>query len=135
MNLSELISNIHWLPVIVMTIFSFMLGAFWHRPFLFGKIWEAENNPQHIKRKVNAPLVFGGTAVMHFIALAALGAVVAGTGATHGLLTGLLVSVVWIFPAMAGTYLFASRSVRLLLIDAGMYILLFTISGWILGIW
>lgn len=135
MNLSDLISRIHWLPVIVMTIFSFMLGFLWHRQSLFGKIWEAENNPQHIKRKVNAPLVFGGTAVVHFIALSALGAVVAGTGVTNGLLTGLLVSVVWIFPVMAGTYLFASRSVKLLLIDAGMYVLLFSVSGLVLGIW
>lgn len=53
MNLSELISNIHWLPVAVMTIYSFILGFLWHRPFLFGKVWEAENDAEKIKRKVN----------------------------------------------------------------------------------
>lgn len=135
MNLNDLISNIHWLPVIVMTMFSFMLGAIWHQPFLFGKIWQAENKLDNDKSKMNIPLIFGGTAVLHFLTLAALSAVVAGLGGMHGLLTGLLISLVWIFPAMGSTYLFAGRSLKLLAIDAGMYLVLFSVSGWIMGIW
>jgi hypothetical protein len=134
MNLSELISNIHWLPVVVMTVFSFLIGFTWHSTGLFGKTWKAEN-PQREGKKVNAPLVFGGTAIVHFIALAALSAVVAGQGAVNGLLAGLLISAVWTFTAMAGTYLFASRSLKLLAIDAGMYMVLFMVSGLVLGIW
>jgi hypothetical protein len=36
---------------------------------------------------------------------------------------------------MAATYLFANRSLKLLAIDAGMYFVLFGISGLVLGIW
>ena len=80
-------------------------------------------------------LIFGGTALAHFLAIAALSAVLSGTGAIHGLLTGLLISLVWVVPAMAGTHLFANRSLKLLAIDAGMYILLFTLTGLVMGIW
>lgn len=135
MNLCSLISNIHWLPVIMMTLFSFMLGALWHQPFLFGKTWLAENKLINPKSQLNIPLLFGGTAVMHFVALAALSAVVSGQGGMNGFLVGLLISLVWIFTAMGSTYLFAGRSLKLLAIDAGMYIFLFSISGWIMGIW
>jgi len=135
MNLTNLISTIHWLPVISMTIFSFVLGALWHQPFLFGKTWAKENNPNGLQLKVNIPLTFGGTAIMHFLAIAALSAVVSGKGRMDGFLIGSLVSIVWIVPAMSGTYLFAGRSLKLFAIDAGMYIILFSLSGIVLGSW
>jgi hypothetical protein len=118
-----------------MTVFSFVLGALWHQPFLFGKTWSDVNYPGGIKQKINAPLIFGGTAIMHLLAIAALGAVVSDKGSVDGLLTGLLISLFWIMPAMCGTYLFATRSLKLLAIDAGMYILLFSLSGLVLGTW
>lgn len=135
MNLCGFISNIHWLPVIVMTLFSFMLGALWHQPLLFGKTWLSENKLTDPKSQLNIPLIFGGTAVLHFLALAALSAVVSGQGGTNGFIFGLMISLVWIFSSLGSTYLFAGRSLKLLAIDAGMYIVLFSVSGWIMGIW
>lgn len=135
MFLSGFISNIHWIPVLVVSILSFIVGFVWHSPALFGKAWTAENYADKDKLKPKAPLIFGGTAVLHVIALSGLSAVVSGMGAIMGLLGGLSISVVWILPALGGTYLFAGRSLRLLAIDAGMYIVLFSLSGLILGIW
>ena len=135
MELDHLISNIHWITVIVLTLFSFVIGFSWHQPFLFGKTWKRENNPDNVQLKINAPLIFGGTAVVHFLAIAGLSAVISGQGGLKGLLCGFLISVFWVFPSMTGTYLFANRSVKLLAIDAGMYIVLFSFSGFILGIW
>jgi len=129
-----LFQNIHWIPVIVMTILSFAIGFAWHQPFLFGKLW-TEENKANLNKKMIIPMIFGGTTIMHFIALAALSAVVAGSGLLNGFLTGLLISILWILPAMSGTYLFANRSLKLLTIDFGMYVVLFSISGLILGIW
>jgi hypothetical protein len=134
MNFQSLILNIHWIPVAVMTIVSFALGAAWHQKFLFGKTWSVENKPT-LKKKMNIPLIFGGTAVMHFLALAGLSALVANQGWQNGLHIGLLVSVVWVLPAMTATYLFANRSLKLLAIDAGMYLVLFSLAGAIMGIW
>lgn len=134
MNPHSLMANIHWLPVIVMTVLSFAVGFAWHQPFLFGNAWKQESRYDD-KKKINAPLIFGGTAVMHLLALSGLNAVTAGTGAWNGLHMGLLISFIWILPALAGTYLFANRSLRLLAIDAGMYIVLFSLSGLVFGIW
>ena len=134
MNFSSLISNIQWIPVIVLTIVSFLIGFAWHQPFLFGKIWKLENF-QNDMPKINPPLIFGGTAVMHFLAILSLSAVISGHGGINGIVTGFLISIVWILPAMSGTYLFANRSIKLLAIDSGMYIVLFSLSGFILGIW
>lgn len=131
----NLISNVHWFPVLILTIASFVIGVLWHQPFLFGKTWKHENNPNNIQIKINAPLIFGGTAIMHFLAMTGLSAVLSGSGAINGLKAGFLISIIWILPAMSGTYLFANRSLKLLAIDAGMYIILFSIFGLILGIW
>ncbi len=135
MSISGLFSNVHWFAVIVMTVFSFALGAFWHAPFMFGKIWTKENFPGDKEQKVNVPLIFGGTAIFHLIALISLSAIVSGRGLMNGLLTGLLISIVWIIPTFGGTYLFANRSLKLLAIDTGMYVVLFSLSGLVLGVW
>jgi len=135
MDLSNLISNIHWLPVVVLTLFSFVIGFIWHSKFLFGNSWKQENNPNDIPIKINAPLIFGGTALVHFIAIVGLSAIVSGKGGVYGLIAGILISLVWVLPAMGGTYLFANRSLKLLAIDAGMYLVLFSLSGTVLGIW
>ncbi len=135
MNITSLISSIHWISVLVMTVFYFAFGAFWHSSILFGKLWKKENNPNNDKIKINAPLIFGVTAILHFITIAGISTIVSGLGGVNGLIAGFLISVVWILPAMGGTYLFANRSLRLLAIDAGMYILLFSICGFVLGIW
>ena len=135
MDPGSLLSNIQWLTVTVLTVISFVIGFLWHQPFLFGKAWKKENYPDSEPSKKNAPFIFGGTAVVHFIAIAGLSAVASGQGALNGFLTGLIISMVWVLPAMAGTYLFADRSLKLLAIDTGMYIVIFSLSGLILGIW
>jgi hypothetical protein len=135
MYINNLIANIHWIPVLVMTIFSFALGSFWHSPVLFGKVWKKENNFPDSKSELNLALIFGGTAVLNFIALAGLSAVVGGLTLTDGLLTGFSISIVWTLTTIGGTYLFANRSLKILAIDAGMYILLFSIAGTVLAIW
>lgn len=95
MNLMTLFLNIRWLPVILMTLFSFILGMLRHRPFLFGKIWKKENYGEGSSVNVNASLVFGGTAVLHFLALSTLCAVVSGTIGLNGLAMGFLISLLW----------------------------------------
>lgn len=132
MNLSELFYNIQWIPVLIMTIVSFVLGFVYHMPFLFGKVWKQLNNYDSNK-KINAPLIFGGSAILHFIAFAAMSSLTAGMGMFDGLLFGLFVSFFWVLPSMGGTYLFANRSVKLLAIDAGLYILLYAFAGSVFG--
>jgi len=133
--IGQILSNVHWLPVLAVTALSFVVGAVWHLPFLFGKIWKNEVNPDGMERKINKPLVFGIAAILHFLAFANLSLVVAGLGALPGFLTTLQISLVWITPALGALYLFAGRSWRLLAIDSGLYVVLFSLGGLILGVW
>lgn len=135
MSLSSHISRVHWVGVVTSTLGSFVLGFLWHQPFLFGKRWAEENRDSRARRKQDLPLTFGGTAVAHLLAFAALSSVVSGTSALLGLAAGLTVAVAWVVPAMAGTYLFANRSLGLLAIDAGMYVVAYGAFGALLGAW
>jgi hypothetical protein len=135
MEFNILIANIQWIPVIIITLLSFGLGFIWHSSAFFGKLWKKENYPNGMPDKINAPLMFGATAIFHFVALIGLSAITSQTDALNGFITGALISLIWILPAMGGTYLFANRSVKLLAIDFGMYLILFSLSGLFLGIW
>jgi hypothetical protein len=44
-------------------------------------------------------------------------------------------SVVWVFTSIAVTHLFVGRTFRLILIDAGFYVVFFSLAGLILGAW
>lgn len=126
-------SNINWLTVVVVTMLSFILGGLWHSPVLFGKAWAKEINKDS-NTKVNFKLIFGLSAVANFFTIVAL-AVFIGKNSSMliGLLKGLMVSIFWISSSIAVTYLFASRSLKLFLIDAGFYVVFFSIAGLIIG--
>ena len=76
------------------------------------------------------------SAILHFIAIAALDMII-GVDATwvSGLWKGFAISFVWIFTGLAVTHMFAGRSFRLIIIDAGFYILFFSYAGLITGAW
>lgn len=132
----SMIENVNWVPVVVSTILSFVLGALWHSPFLFGKAWTREVNPAHEKSGVHFGMVFGLSALLHFVALTALAALIGrDSNAAMGLLTGLIVSIVFVTTTIGVTYIFAARSIKLFLIDAGFYIVFFSIAGLIIGVW
>lgn len=130
------ISQINWFPVIISTILSFVLGSLWHSPMMFGKSWTKEVNPQHEKSKSHMGMVFGLSAFLHIIAVISLAVLIGKeSNALDGLLTGLIVSIVFVSTTIGVTYIFASRSFRLFLIDAGFYIVFFSIAGLIIGLW
>jgi hypothetical protein len=52
-----------------------------------------------------------------------------------GLSYGLIISLVWVATSIGVTYLFVGRSFRLFLIDAGFYVVFYSIAGLILGAW
>ena len=46
MNISNHLSGINWIAVIVVTLLSFVMGALWHSPKLFGKAWAEDAKPE-----------------------------------------------------------------------------------------
>lgn len=129
-------SEINWLSVVVVTLLTFPVGALWHSKMLFGIAWLKDNNLTAEKaRAINPLAVFGGTALFHFAAVLMLD-ILTGSAADwlQGVITGAVVSV-FAIAAIAGTYLFTKRTFRIILIDAGYYLVLFTLSGFLLAIW
>jgi len=136
MNLCTSFSEINWPAVVVLTVFSFILGAIWHS-LLFNKAWKEDSmSAYNSENRGNPGILFGLTGVSHLVAVIAL-AILIGHNSTAvcGLLYGLTVSVAWISTSIGVTYLFVGRSFRLFLIDAGFYVVFYTIAGLILAIW
>jgi len=137
MNISINFSEINWISVLVVTLLSFVLGALWHSSKLFGKAWAEDAKPEIDKSNKSSILkLFGFSAVAHFVGVTALDVFI-GTEATAlvGLIKGLIVGIVWVSGSIAVTHLFVGRSLRLILIDAGFYVVFYAIAGTILGAW
>lgn len=137
MNLANMLAGINWLAVVVATAAAFGLGGIWYSKVLFANTWMQEVGlTEEAINKAHMPMVFGGTFLLQLLAASAL-AVVIGVDGTwqSGLITGLSVGIFWIATAYGITYLFEQRSVRLFLINAGYYVVLFAIMGTIIGAW
>jgi hypothetical protein len=129
--------DINWLSVCVVTILAFPLGTFWHSRKIFGKAWAADAKPVFDgTKKVNYIKLFGFSAILHFVAMTGLDLFIGiNSSWILGLYSGLGLSAVFVFTTLGVTYLFAGRTYRLLFIDAGFYIIYFSIAGAILGAW
>jgi hypothetical protein len=136
MNLCASFSEINWLAIAVITLFSFMLGAFWHS-VLFNKAWKEDSKSVYnSENRGNPAKIFGLTGISHLVAVIALAMLIGNhSSALCGLSYGFIVSLVWVSTSIGVTYLFVGRSFRLFLIDAGFYIVFYSIAGLILGVW
>lgn len=137
MDLAQILTDINWFAVVVATLAAFMLGALWYSKALFGNAWMQEVGlTENAVKDANMALTFGGTFALQIIAATALSALI-GIGGTwqSGLQTGLLLGLFWIATAYGVTYLFEQRSIRLWLINAGYYVVLYAVMGLIIGAW
>lgn len=137
MDLATHLSVVNWFAVIVATVAAFMLGAVWYSKGLFGNKWMQEVGlDEESAQKANMGKIFGTTFVLQFLAATAL-AILIGNDSTWliGLHTGALVGLFWVATAYAVTYLFEQRTVRLWMINAGYYVVLYSIMGIALGAW
>ena len=131
------LADINWLAALVSTVVAFACGAVWYSRALFGEKWMSEVGlSDESVNSANMGKIFGTTFVLQFVAASALSLLI-GRDSTWliGLHTGATVGVLWIATAYAVTYLFEQRTVRLWLINAGYYVLLYAVMGTILGAW
>lgn len=137
MSFGHLFSGINWLAVIVATVSAFTLGGLWYSKALFGNCWMQEVGlTEEIIAKTKMKPVFAGTFLLQFIAATTL-AKFLGTDSSWliGLISGLLIGFCWVATAYGITYLFEQRSLRLFMINAGYFVVLFAITGTIIGVW
>lgn len=135
MDLGTSIAGLNWLAVVTAAVAAFLLGAAWYSRRLFGTIWMKEIGlTEKALSQGHTKLVFGGTFALQLVGAAALALFLGpGSGWLTGLQYGLLVGLCWIATAYGITYFFEQRSLRLYLINAGYYVLLFAAMGTIIG--
>ena len=139
------LSSINWLAVVLAAVAFFILGGLWYGP-IFGKKWQKgvglsddEMKNANMGKLFGSTFIFAliisfGMAMFFFGFSAEPGAETTMTvdmGAMYGLMTG----VFFLFPSISMNYLFARKSISLMLIDSGYHILAYTIVGVILAAW
>jgi len=130
----------NYLAVIVSSVVTFILGAIWYSPPLFGRKWMAllGKTAEEIQQGVS-PMMYVIGFVSGLISCFAISCVVNAAGAAtlvNGALIGFLC---WLGFAGATSYNnqvnFVGKPVGLWAIDSGYNLVTFVISGAILAIW
>lgn len=135
MDLGSALAGLNWPAVIVAATSAFLIGALWYSKKVFGSAWMLEIGlTEEAFGKNSLVIIFPATFALQLVAAAAL-ALFLGAGADWliGLQAGLLVGLCWIATAYGITYFYEQRSLRLYLINAGYYIVLFATMGTIIG--
>lgn len=137
MDFGIALSQVNWLSVVIANLSAFAIGSLWYSPVLFGKIWQKEVKISDIDLKnANMLATFGTSFLLSLIAAIGLDLFIGReAGWDTGLLAGLFVGVVWIATALGINYLYAQKSFRLFLIDAGYFVVFLPAMGAILGAW
>ncbi len=127
--------GINYFAVLAAALSAFALGGLWYSPILLGRIWQREagmlpaNKPHGVK-------VFIFAFVLSLIAAFAMALLLLRKpGLFMAIHTGVLAGLCWVSTSFGINYLFAGRSFKLFLIDAGYHTLQFTLYGVILGVW
>lgn len=128
--------DINIISVIAAAFAGFVVGGLWYGP-LFGKIWQAETGVTEEKAKAgNLPLVFGSVFLLNLFAAFILGHVLATYGnpavGTSMMISG-GVGLGFVATAIGVNYLFSQKSLRLFIIDASYWTLIYTVMGAIFG--
>jgi MFS family permease len=129
--------NISWIATLLAAVAGFAVGGIWYGP-LFSKAWQREVglSDEEIARS-NMLLIFGGTFLLNLIGAFILGHILSTYG-RPGLYTSTLVGfglgLAPIATSIGVNYLFARKSMTLFLIDAGYWVVIYTIMGVIFGL-
>lgn len=128
--------DISWIAMLVAAIAGFMVGGLWYGP-LFGKPWMAETGiTEEEARKSNMPKLFGTVFVLNLFAAFILGHVLATYG-NPGLATSVMIGggigLGFVATSIGVNYLFSRNSMRLFLIDAGYWTVIYSVMGAIFG--
>ncbi len=135
MDASTAAQSLNIAAVIAAAFVGFLTGGLWYGP-LFGKAWMAASGMTEEKMRARSPArVYGLTLLLNLVAAASLGMFIGGGDLVFGLFAGLMTGATFVSTALAVTYLFEDRPLRLWLINAGYQTLNFTVMGLILGAW
>jgi hypothetical protein len=123
------------LAILVAALLGFAIGGVWYGP-LFGNAWmSASGMTAERARAANPFKIYGLTFVLNLVAAGSLAMFIGAGDWRFGLFAGFMTGTTFVAVALAITYLFEDRPLRLWLINAGYQVLLFTAMGALLGAW
>ncbi len=132
----------NYVAVLVAGIISMIIGGFWYSPAGFGKTWvklSGMTNKQlsHAKKKGMAwSYVFAFVAALLTNWVFAQVLTLSGaTSVSIGMLVGFSLWLGFIATTLLSSLLWEQKPLRLYLINAGHYLLVFLINGALLSVW
>ena len=127
-------SEVNYVAVIAAATSSFALGALWYGP-LFKVAWCREAGIDPGSKPAHPGAVFGAAFVFSVLAAYVFAVFLGVKPVSDAVGVGLIVGVCWVATSFGINYLFARRSLKLWLIDAGYHTLQFALYGLVLGLW
>lgn len=128
--------EISWIALLVAAVAGFAVGGVWYGP-LFGKAWQVEAGvTDEMAKSANMPVLFGTVFLLNLFAAFILGHVLATYGRPP-LWTSIMIAggvgLGFIATALGVNYLFARKSIKLFAIDAGYWVVIYSLMGAIFG--
>lgn len=132
--------HVNYLAIALAGIASWILGALWYSPFLFGKKWQKEIGMTDEQfKKGNIAIIFGGSLLM--MVLMAYGMYPwfvlqkseGNLTLIHGFLQGIYFGVFFACASLGITYLYQRKSLKLFIIDGLFQVLMLGVAGLVLA--
>lgn len=129
--------DISILAVVLAALSAFAVGGLWYGP-LFLKVWQKEAGISETDMQRRHPAwVFGGAFLLQLFAAYFMGHVLATYGNPPlkvDIMVAMGLALAFIVTAFGVNYLFAGRSVKLFAIDAGYFLVTYSLMGLIFGL-
>ena len=136
--MSELLSSLNWLSIIVATLVYFVLGALWYSPVLFGNIWMKLRNLSAETMEQPNPIIYLYSFILQFIGVASLAIFITALGidsAGNGALIGFGAAAGFVFSLAGATGIFTEVPMKLHFLDNGYHVVGLVLAGLVLGWW
>jgi hypothetical protein len=136
--MSEIISSLNWLAVIVATVVYFALGALWYSNLLFAKTWMKLRNVTEEDIGEPSPVIFLYSFILQFIAVTSLALFMEAIGigsAGNGALIGFGAGAGFVFTLAGTTGIFSEVPMKLHFLDNGYHVVGLVLAGLVLGWW
>ena len=134
--------DVNYVAVLAAAIASFVIGAVWYSPMLFGKMWMKLSNVSDKEMKKakekgmtkNFAVQFLASLVMAYV-LAHFVQYTQSSTITEGMLTGFWIWLGFIATVMIGMVLWEGKPWKLYFIKAGHELVALAVMGAILAVW
>lgn len=123
--------------ILAAALAAFFFGGLWYSSILFGGTWKrADGRITHSECKRHGAKVMIGALLFYLIAAFVFAALIGPQPElTYAIKSGAEIGAAFVATSFGINYLFAGRSMKLLLIDGSYHFLQFVIYGLVLGLW